>query len=667
MTSSRVDRWAVLCVALLAAPQALADEIPRETVPELVQEISQAPVTGAPVDLSKPPADTPVPLGQMETQPEVQPQPETSTPRRLVPSRQAEPAPAQMQKPQNLLGASGKSGIEVDGLGKIDNESAGVLTRQDGGFGGEMWKGLTRTQAVSLVNAIPLRSGSAALREITSLLLLSRARAPVAVGEDAPSLLAARAKVLIDMGDVDNAELLLAAAPRQGRPAGLDVVDAKVQIIRYNNARACGLARNSPGAANDDFWQRLLVYCDALDGKADSVNFGLSLLREIAGDDPSLVLLADSVISQKPIILESIERPTPVHIALSRAAKVQLPASVVETDDPLVLHSLAMAPNLIIGGRIEAAERAVPMGALSSAELRRLYQQVSFVEPDLANALTRAQEIGGAAARALLYQAAAKQNIPSARAEIILSALTLAREEGRYQAAVEAFRPLMDRLPPSPEMVWFALTGVRAYLVLGDATGTERWLALLRASATVREESSRALARVRPLARLLGVGDKSIPLDSVISAWRSTLDDTPEVSSYRALVNGMFMALGEDLPSTSWDGIEAGVAKNQLMPSPVVWFMFRDSLRALKPSADRMDAPGLAGAAAMANRGKAKVADVPPGAAKAAIYALQSMGNGVPGDQGIAVVYEVVAAFRALGFERTARKLAVETLLAAGL
>ncbi len=469
------------------------------------------------------------------------------------------------------------------------------------------------------------------------------------------------------MGDVDNTELLLAAAPRQARPAGLDVVDAKLQIIRYNNARACGLARNREGAPSDDFWQRLLVYCDALDGKAENVNFGLSLLREISGDDPALVLLADAVISRQPIVLEQIAKPTPIHIALSRAAKVQLPPSIAQSDDPLVLHSVAMTPNIIVGAKIEAAERAVPIGALSPGELRRLYQQVTFAEPDLANALTRAEELGGAAARALLYQAAAKQNIPSARAEIIATALTMARDDGRYRSTVEAFRPLIDRLPPSPEMVWFALTGVRAYLTIGDPVGTDRWMALLRASATVRDDSKLALARVRPLARVLGAGDKSIPLAQVLSEWRDSLDDTPEVSALRGLLNGMLMAVGEELPAKAWQGIVAGPPKNQLMPSPVVWFMFRDSLRALKLDRGAMPAAVSGPVRPVGQRTGEAAAEVPPGAAKPAIYALQAMGDGVPGDQGVAVVYEVVAAFRALGFERTARKLAVETLLAAGL
>lgn len=633
MTSSLVSRVKWIAVSFVLTSFALS--------PALAQTAGDS----GPVDLTKPPSfNEQVPV---------------AGPRRLTP-RAATPVERAPQLRSTVpLNTPAKVGIEVDGLGKIDGESVGVLTSNDGGLGGEMWKGLTRTQAVEMVASIPTKSNSAALRDVASQILLSRARAPIAVTENAPSLLAARAAALLVIGDVDGAELLLSASPTQERPQGLDIVDANLQIIRFNNARACGLARNNVASAGKDFWQRLLIYCDALEGKADSVGFGMSLLRETSGDDPAMVLLVDSVLSGSPIILEKIGQPNTIHIALSRAAKVELPTSIAESDDPILLHAAALTPNLNIGARIEAAERAIALGSLSPAQLRQLYQQVTYSEADLANSLTRASEIGGAAARALLYQAAVKQNIPTARAEIISSALRFAREDGRYKAAVEAFRPLINRLPPSPEMVWFALTGVRAFLALGEPVATDRWMALLRASATVSDDSKVALARTRPLVRLLGSGDQSMPLETVLEEWHATVEDAPQLVPLRSMLNGLFVALGEDLTNAAWAGIDTGGPKNQLMPPINIWFQFRDSMRAFEiakvSQGSGIDASTTAAAV------------MPAGAAKPAILALRSMGNGGPGAQGVAVVFEVVAALKSLGMERAARQLAVETVLAAGL
>lgn len=633
MTSSLVSRVKWIAVSFVLMSFALS--------PALAQTAGDS----GPVDLTKPPSFN-------EQMP-------VAGPRRLTP-RAATPVERAPQLRSTVpLNTPAKVGIEVDGLGKIDGESVGVLTSNDGGLGGEMWKGLTRTQAVEMVASIPTKSNSAALRDVASQILLSLARAPIAVTENAPSLLVARADALLAIGDVDGAELLLSASPTQERPQGLDIVDANLQIIRFNNARACGLARNNVASAGNDFWQRLLIYCDALEGKADSVGFGMSLLRETSGDDPAMVLLVDSVLSGSPIILEKIGQPNTIHIALSRVAKVELPTSIAESDDPILLHAAALTPNLNIGARIEAAERAIALGSLSPAQLRQLYQQVTYSEADLANSLTRASEIGSAAARALLYQAAVKQNIPTARAEIISSALRFAREDGRYKAAVEAFRPLINRLPPSPEMVWFALTGVRAFLALGEPVATDRWMALLRASATVSDDSKVALARTRPLVRLLGSGDQSMPLETVLEEWHATVEDAPQLVPLRSMLNGLFVALGEDITDAAWAGIDTGGPKNQLMPPTNIWFQFRDSMRAFEiakaSQGSAIDASTTAAAA------------IPAGAAKPAILALRSMGNGGPGAQGVAVVFEVVAALKSLGMERAARQLAVETVLAAGL
>lgn len=633
MTSSLVSRMKWIAVSFVLTSFVLS--------PVQAQTVGDS----GPVDLTKPPSfNEQVPVAG----------PRRLTPRAVTPVERA-PQPRSTVP----LNTPTKVGIEVDGLGKVDGESVGVLTSNDGGLGGGMWNGLTRTQAVEMVASIPTKSNSAALRDVASQILLSRARAPIAVTENAPSLLAARATALLAIGDVDGAELLLSASPTQERPQGLDIVDANLQIIRFNNARACGLARNNVASAGKDFWQRLLIYCDALEGKADSVGFGMSLLRETSGDDPAMVLLVDSVLSGSPVILEKIGQPNTIHIALSRVAKVELPTSIAESDDPILLHAAALTPNLNIGARIESAERAIAVGSLSPAQLRQLYHQVTYSEADLANSLTRASEIGGAAARALLYQAAVKQNIPTARAEIISSALRFAREDGRYKAAVEAFRPLINRLPPSPEMVWFALTGVRAFLALGEPVATDRWMALLRASATVSDDSKVALARTRPLVRLLGSGDQSMPLETVLEEWYATVEDAPQLVPLRSMLNGLFVALGEDLTDAAWAGIDTGGPKNQLMPPTNIWFQFRDSMRAFEIAkaslGSTIDASTTAAAA------------MPDGAAKPAILALRSMGNGGPGAQGVAVVFEVVAALKSLGMERAARQLAVETVLAAGL
>lgn len=588
-------------------------------------------------------------------------------PRRLVPSSAPtvlSPASKAPVMPNDLRKTTG---IQVDGLTRIDSDSLGALREQDGGLGPDMWQGMTRTQAVELINNLPLNTGSKTLRKLKTRLLLSRAKAPVAAAENTPSLLSARAQALMSMGDIENAELLLSVSPNQGRPEGLDAVDASIQLLNFDNARACGLARNNQQHAAEDFWQKMLIYCDALDGKAESVSFGLSLLRETSGDDPAMGLLSDSVLTGTPITLETITNPNAFHLALSRAAKSELPADVVATDNALVIYGATTAPNLALGIRIEAAEKGVAAGIVDPRNLRGLYTQVTYADTDLDNALSRAAEIGGQAARALLYQAAARQNIPVARGEIIISAIETAREDDRYGPVIEAFKPLIDRIPPSPEMSWFALTAVRGYLTLGDRVGTEKWMALLRASATINPDALLALDRVRPLAWVLGVGAERVNLDVMLTAWRQSLQERPELVPTQALMNAIVMALGAELPKSAWDGSMKTAQSTVNMPPASEWLQFRDVMlrwnTMVKTDADRRRSLAVASGVIPTSANDVQAF----GVAEPVIRTLNVMGDVDRGPRSTHVIYESISALRQIGLINDARQLAVETLISAGL
>lgn len=585
-------------------------------------------------------------------------------PRRLVPNAAPTRIAPNANTPETPSASVRRAtGIQVDGLTRIDGDSLGALREEDGGLGADMWQGVTRTRAVDLINALPRKTGSQTLRNLKIRLLLTRARAPVAVDENAPSLLTARASALLGMGSIEDTELLLSVSPTQGRPDGLDPIDARIQLLNFDNARACGLARSNQQSASDDFWQRMLIYCDTLDGKADSVALGISLLRETSGDDPALALLTDSVLSSTPITLDTIDNPNQFHLALSRVAKAQLPADIATARDPIVIYGAATAPNLPLGSRIEAAEKGVAEGIVSPQVLRRLYTQVDYIDADIDNALTRAAEVGGQAARALLYQAAVRQNIPVARGEIITSALDAARQDERYRPVLMAFKPLIDRIPPSPEMAWFALTAVRGYLSLGDRVGTEKWMALLRASASVSPEAQLALDRVRPLAWVLGVGADRVRLDEMLSAWRGSLQDRPELLPTQALMNAIIMALGAELPASAWEGTATSSSETVKMPSAAEWLQFRNVMLRWNSQIDVESRQSLASSGS----GVAPPAVPSIGVAVPAIHTIIIMGNADDGPPSTHTIYEAISALRQIGLIDDARQLAVETLVAAGL
>jgi hypothetical protein len=143
MTNSRVD---LLTRVFSVALAALCLTLPAW---------AQSPATSGPVDLTRPPS-LGAPAGN-----------DQARPLRLIPTPQPVTEPSQPRIPTD---APGKAGIEVDGLRKIDVESVGILTQRDGGFGLEMWQGISRVEAVDLINQLSRNLGSAALRDAAAQL-----------------------------------------------------------------------------------------------------------------------------------------------------------------------------------------------------------------------------------------------------------------------------------------------------------------------------------------------------------------------------------------------------------------------------------------------------------------------------------------------------------------
>ncbi|MDA0997695.1 MAG: hypothetical protein O2944_05750 [Proteobacteria bacterium] len=248
-------------------------------------------------------------------------------------------------------------------------------------------------------------------------------------------------------------------------------------------------------------------------------------------------------------------------------------------------------------------------------------------------------------------------------------AIEIAHRDNRYVSAVQAFEPILNAIPPSPEMLWFAVTAARAYIALGDAEHFRPWLAMLRVSADLRGESRLALRRLLPLAWVLGVADTSQPLVEVIREWKIGAAEQPGLINALPLLNGMLLALGETVPAAAWEGVAVGKAGPALMPSAEIWFRFREKSEQLNASRGTNELPvsgfgglvqpvSVAGLAA-AGGGKA-------GVAAPIALAMTALGNASPGEMAPAVAFEVVKVLMAAGEIRTARQLAAETLLAAG-
>ena len=320
--------------------------------------------------------------------------------------------------------------------------------------------------------------------------------------------------------------------------------------------------------------------------------------------------------------------------------------------------------------RLEAAERAEAAGAIPVDSLRQLYSSVSFSGEELANPLSRAETEGGPMTRALLYHSSLTQTVPTAQAEVMAKALSSGRDEGRYASVVRVFLPVLKSIPPSAELLWFAPEAVRGLLLVGDTLAAEAWFALIRASALFNKEASQAIVQLMPVVRLMGSSEAAEWNTTQLSTWWESVKDRKDAVADASLLYSLFDALGEPVPSESWDKLISG--KDQKMvsvPNPSLWFRLIEATEAARKGAPETKTAMAfeTSSDATSDRPMAPPPKIQSRVAETILLSLLALGENGPTGASPFLLRQVILSIRAAGFDKEARAMAVEAALAAGL
>jgi hypothetical protein len=570
-------------------------------------------------------------------------------------------------------------GIKVDTLGEIDPNSVGLLDAAGGGFGVAMWKGTPRSLVAALLPAMPGVPHSAEARDLYRRLLLSAAESPVgAAPKDRPSLLAMRIDRLLAQGDVDAAQGLLRVVPQRLDEPAIGRARADVAFLTNDNAGACAAVSGQLGQQGTLFWRKAQVFCQLLAGDAVGAGIGAGLLQEQGVEDALFFALQRALAGEKGIDfagLAGLEKAGPLHIAMMRAARVQVPPAVLASGPPAVLRAVALSPNADLDTRLEAAEQAEMRGALKAETLRQLYLSVSFLPEELSNALSASEKLSGPRGRALLYHAARGQSVASTQAEIVAGALASARKQGRLPATIRVLAPILTGIEPRPDLAWFAVDAGSALYFMGAFDAAAQWVALAKAEPAPTGNRSKAaspqghpgvpsdvalwpfaqLATLKPkhaegsapsLAAAGPGGIVTAPLVTVKSSegfdeaafehwWKGAEALGAEVRAAKAArILALADALGAQVGDEAWARLLAA-------PAPA-------------PAAVTMPSPGLmAGLRRAAAGGRV---------GETVLIALTALGTERPSMLDVRVLAPVVQALRSVGLDEPARKLAIEAI-----
>ena len=596
---------------------------PDPAAPKPVPVLGQVPAsTAAPIEVQQVPAAR-APRALIAPKQPVEPE----KPRRVMTLTISRPKPATTKPASDESTAKPSAnisgGVVVGELTELDPSSVGLLDPGNGGFGPHMWQGSDRTRIETLLPRLPMGSLSLTMQSLARRLLLSTSAVPVGKAI-APSLLGLRVERLGAGGLTNETNQLLSLVPaRLSDPA---FIKAKMEGLLLSGDRASFCVRIEGLVAEDPnpYWLKGLAFCKALEGEAEAVDMAGSILRDqgVTGDE-TFFTLARALTGDEQAVVHSLIDPSPLQLAMLRAAQQPLPADAVPGASPGILRAEATMANADIEVRLAAAEKAETAGALPTELLSQIYAGIQFSEDELQNWKAQTEIIRGARLSALLFQVASVDVNIQSRVEVLMAAWQRARAEGGFGTMARVTYDLTRVIEPSDDLVWASVDIARALLMAGDVKSARRWfdyvrnLALLPTvkpqvvSLTVAADADTAapgatptlpkLASTEPVSvvaptpvtlkrptelaakavldlwPLMQLADSNGELGwnpKAIDAWfplQQKLLGEAVATERSALLFILLDALGYDLPDQAWDGLLQGsLTITAYVPSPAL-------------------------------------------------------------------------------------------------
>ncbi len=411
------------------------------------------------------------------------PRPLVTTPQPTAPAEEA-PAVAPQQLPN-------VPGVSVQGLDRVEGEAVGTLGPRQGGLGADLWAGADRALVERLLPQLPAQSQSRAVRDLTRRLLLTAATPPAGQGQQ--NFVALRAERLLAMGDTDAAAQLIGNTPPRQRDDALLTVGVQADLLRYDLNNVCAEVDNNPSVLSV-FWQQATILCRVLEGDESGATLGLDLLREQGVNDPLYFGLIDTLITQAEAGEVAGGAATPLNLALLRAARAQIPATMLSGSSPAVLRAIALSPNAADEIRLQAGLAAHRVGALDDGAVRELLAaHVEAGDSELA-------------AIAELILAAARETVPTAKAAALQRGLAAAEEAGVFPIFARLAGAAFEDLSPNADIAWAGPLAIRALLLSNNADAAVAWYRVVRSEGRFDPELAAAATDLWPLLRLAHAG-----------------------------------------------------------------------------------------------------------------------------------------------------------------
>ncbi|MFC3050607.1 hypothetical protein [Kordiimonas pumila] len=563
-----------------------------------------------------------------------------------VPDENTVPDDADMQETEGDQGVGAEDQfLEVSALEQLDPSAMGVLPRGEG-YARDFWAGLQRAQIIERYKIFSKYAASPALKAIANRAALSGFILPAPESDtDIISMLDSRLSLLENTGNSEGYRALLAKLPAGRDWSGLARHFSNAYLLDGRLGDACALAATQRAVDANPYWVRIAAFCKAANADRQGVDFELQILSEVIDIQPAFYKLIDQILIEAEqggsTVLASgsaITYPMKVELletAMARLARATIEMINPEGANPLAYKALLALPGLSGSAKIALLDLGLKQGLVSGAEIAAFAQSAKASEIADAHTLSDADAMGFDVDAALLQQAATADDQSQAA---LIRDFWAASQAGHYSVAVASgLVKLADTKAVTALSPFVAEIVFRAALVSEDYKAAQSWFTALRGSSAGADSSVDAqLLSSAPLAAIAGLdGAPSVTPDSLLAWWHGA-EKAPTAYAKANLLFSVLDALGETVPDDAWEQLDNGpVAAEAKAVNPAQW---RGYIKAVQSGNKSL---ALVYAFRLASGGTAAIP---------ATLAGSLIGN-----------------LKDLGFEREARQLAVEMLVAQGL
>ena len=396
--------------------------------------------------------------------------------------------------------------ILVDDLEDIGIESTGIIDDEQGGLGINLWNGTHRELVVNLLGLLPDRYPSLVLKNLSTRLLLTNAIAPIKSGigknnTDA-DLNYLRASQLFGMGEVELAlEFSNLALPRSENQL-FSILYLDSLFLVNDLHRACSVVDQLSLKLENPYLKKSLVFCQIIEGENDLARLGVELLRE-NDEDVDFFNIAELLLSKESKEIDLNGHLSPLKFSMMRAGNIPITLNNLPDSKLSMLKMIPMSPNVSLQDRVMAAEKAAISGALPPEELLEVYSGIEFTDDDFMNVSAIAENRNDYRNKAILLMAAKYNESIMAKAEILSSFFSKARNEGFYLLSSRLSKSELVKIEPSTDLIWFADQAFIALLVSGENEEAARWLRFLENNLS-DPVAYRSFLKIWPLAKISG-------------------------------------------------------------------------------------------------------------------------------------------------------------------